>query len=117
MKFQVDMKDDMLKRLEFLVWQGRKPKLTMPELERILKVHYAHKPPELIEAEKSFDPKERFTQKDVVLITYGDIVRGKDGKSPLASLYEFVELYNQGRHQYDPPACLFSPTHLTGASP
>jgi sucrose phosphorylase len=67
----------------------------MPELERILKVHCAHKPLQMIESEKDFDPTERFTQKDMVLITYGDLIRGK-GRSPLATLHEFVNTHNRG---------------------
>ncbi|MBN2060915.1 MAG: sugar phosphorylase [Deltaproteobacteria bacterium] len=67
----------------------------MPELERILKVHYAHKPPEMLEKEKNYDPKERFTDKDMILITYGDIIKG-DGDTPLAALHNFVNNYNLG---------------------
>jgi hypothetical protein len=36
----------------------------MPEVIRLMKVHHAHKPDELIEAEKSFDPEQRFTERD-----------------------------------------------------
>ena len=46
----------MLARLEFLY--GRETaEAAMPELERILKVHHAHKPPELIEYEAALDPR------------------------------------------------------------
>ncbi len=62
----------------------------MPELERILQVYYAHKPQEMIEAEKDFDPIDRFTEKDVILITYGDLLRGEE-RSPLATLARFLE--------------------------
>ena len=54
----------------------------MPELERILKLHNAHKLPEMIEAERDFEPENRFTEKDVILITYGDLLVSKD-RSPL----------------------------------
>ena len=57
---------------------------TMFELERILMVFYAHKSQRLIEIDKNFDPTERFTQKGVILITYGDLLRGKES-SPLAT--------------------------------
>jgi len=67
----------------------------MPELERILKVHHAHKPQEMIEAEENFDPTKRFTEKDMILITYGDLVRGQE-RSPLATLHKFVDTYNRG---------------------
>ena len=45
----------MFSRLQFLYGED-KAKKSMPELERILKVHHAHKPQELIEKEKNFDP-------------------------------------------------------------
>ena len=64
----------------------------MPELERILKVHYAHKPPEMIEKEQDYDPIERFSEKDMILITYGDIVKGRQ-KTPLSTLHHFVNTY------------------------
>ena len=65
------------------------------ELERILKVYYAHKPQELIDREKSFVPEDRFTEKDVILITYGDILRGEE-HSPLATLAKFCDSYLEG---------------------
>ncbi len=67
----------------------------LPELERILQVHWAHKPPEMIAKEQRYEPAERFSEADLVLITYGDIVRG-GGKSPLATLHEFVNTYHRG---------------------
>ena len=38
---------------------------------------------------------ERFSEKDMILITYGDIVKG-DGDTPLSALYNFVNTYNRG---------------------
>lgn len=58
-------------------------------------VFYAHKPQELIERDKNFDPTERFTQKDVILITYGGLLRGKES-SPLATLAIFCDTYLKG---------------------
>jgi sucrose phosphorylase len=65
------------------------------ELERILQVYYAHKPSEQIKKEKNFDPAERFSQRDVILITYGDLLRGKES-SPLATLARFCDTYLKG---------------------
>jgi glycosidase len=62
----------------------------LPELERILRVHYAHKPDELIDQDRYFKPEERFNERDMVMITYGDLLRGKK-HSPLASLAYFLE--------------------------
>ena len=69
--------------------------LFMPALERILKVHYAHKPPDMLEKEERFDPRERFSEKDLILITYGDIVK-RDGKTTLSTLHDFVDIFDKG---------------------
>ena len=65
----------------------------LPELERILKVHYAHKPPELIGQERELDPRERFTERDLILITYGDSIKGERGET-IRALHEFVRSCN-----------------------
>jgi len=89
-----EAREQMRARLSFLYGETAAEKW-MPELERILKVHHSHKPVELIDAEKGFDPTERFTEKDMVLITYGDMIHG-EGSSPLAILHNFVDTYNRG---------------------
>ena len=65
-------------------------KTWMPEMERILKVHYAHKPQELIDEDREFDPANRFTERDLILITYGDLLSSED-RSPLATLAHLLE--------------------------
>ncbi len=62
----------------------------LPELERILKVFYAHKPIEVIKIEQNLILANRFTEKDVILITYGDILYSKQ-RSPLATLTNFLQ--------------------------
>jgi len=89
-----EARDGMFARLRLLYGKD-KARQAMPELERILRVHHSHKSQELIEAEKEFDSKERFTEKDAVLITYGDMVEGEE-PSPLASLHKFVATANRG---------------------
>ena len=89
-----DAREQMFNRLRFLYGEGE-AKTTMPELERLLKVHYAHKTPEMIEAEKKFDPEERFTEKDLILITYGDVLHGGE-ESPLATLHKIANTYARG---------------------
>ncbi len=89
-----EARDRMYGRLRFLYGEAQ-TKAWMPELERILRVHHAHKPQEMIEGEKDFDPTKRFTEKDMILITYGDLVRGQE-RSPLATLHKFVDTYNRG---------------------
>ncbi|MGF1491119.1 MAG: alpha-amylase family glycosyl hydrolase [Microcoleaceae cyanobacterium] len=78
-------------RLSFLYGEDQ-AKTYLPEIERLLKVHGAHKPPELIAAEKNFDPTHRFTEWDLILNTYGDLLKGK-GKSPLATLAQFLNYH------------------------
>ncbi len=65
------------------------------DLERVLQVHEAHKPCARAAMEKGFDPEERFTEKDVILITYGDLLKGDDA-SPLATLARFCDTYLEG---------------------
>ena len=84
----------MRRRLRFLYGKQR-AEAAMPELERILQVHQAHKPPEMFEKERGYDPTERFSEQDLILITYGDIVKGP-GKTPLSTLHDFVNTYNRG---------------------
>jgi len=88
-------RDRLIARLRFLYGEAPARKFIL-ELERIIRVHAAHKPAGMIEAEKDFDPGERFTEKDMVLITYGDILDNHAGGTPLAALHELVNTYNLG---------------------
>lgn len=87
-------RERVLGRLEFL-YGPKGAENWMPELERILKVHHAHKPPEMIEKEQGYDPRQRFCQEHSILITYGDMVKG-DGPTPLSVLHRFVTQYSPG---------------------
>lgn len=89
-----DIRDRLIARLRFL-YGHEQADACMPELERIIQVHCAHKPPEMIEKEKHFNPAERFCQTDMVLITYGDMVL-RNGKTPLATLHGFVNSFCSG---------------------
>lgn len=84
----------MLGRLSFLYGKETAERW-MPELERILKVHHAHKPQALIDAEQGLDPAERFTEQDMVLITYADSIKGDHGAT-LKALHRFVKTHNRG---------------------
>ncbi len=89
-----DLADRMQKRLAFLYGEdGVEP--IWRELERILRVHQAHATDEIIAAEAAFDPIERFTERDVVLITYGDLILSED-RSPLKTLADCVEHFFDG---------------------
>lgn len=76
-------------RLTFL-YGAAAAQQNLPELERLLKVHDAHKLPQNKAQNGRFNPAERFTQKDIALITYGDILLS-DSASPLATLADFLE--------------------------
>lgn len=79
----------IFKRLCFLYGEAQAQQ-HLPELERVLKVYYAHKPPARIAAESLLEPSDRFTEQDVILITYGDLLRSEK-TSPLASLVHILE--------------------------
>ena len=84
----------ILKRLSFLYGE-EVAEAYMPGVERIMRVYYAHLPEELINEEKDFEPENRFTEKDIILITYGNLIRGND-RSPLRTLARFCDNYLEG---------------------
>lgn len=87
-------KKKLFKKMSFLYGEYT-AKAFFPELERILKVHYAFKSGDLLKDEELYNPENLFTEKDVILITYGDILKGKE-KSPLATLAKFCDIYLEG---------------------
>lgn len=66
-----------------------------PELERLLRVYHAHKPQALIDADAAFLPANRFSERDVVLITYGDLLT-TPGSTPLQVLASFLRRFMRG---------------------
>ncbi|MCF8033954.1 MAG: alpha-glucosidase C-terminal domain-containing protein [Desulfarculaceae bacterium] len=64
----------------------------LPELERIIQVHHAHKPEALRALEPERAARPMFSQGDLVLITYGDMIAGGEG-TPLATLAEACDSY------------------------
>ena len=65
------------------------------QVDRLVKVHDAYATPALREAERDFDPRERFSEKDAVLITYGDLLLG-EGRTPLRTLSDFAYVFFRG---------------------
>ena len=94
LKIPPEARNRILGRLNFLYGEPV-ANAYLPEIERILEVYYAHKTEALIEEDKGFDPKERFSQEDVILITYGDLLRGEE-RTPLADLAKFCDTYLGG---------------------
>jgi sucrose phosphorylase len=84
----------LLARLARL-YTDRRARLILPELLRLLRVHHAHKPVELLEAEASLDRHNRFTERDLMLITYGDMIRSETGTG-FAALYDFLAGFRGG---------------------
>jgi len=66
-----------------------------PEIERLMKVYHAHRTPEMLADAATFDPRERFTERDVILITYGDLITAP-GRSPLRTLDDFLGTFMKG---------------------
>ncbi len=89
--FQIppESKQKILNKLAFLYGE-QTANACYGELERIMRVYYAYKTPRMIQMEKSFNPYERFTEKDVILITYGDLIQADDEK-PLQILADFTK--------------------------
>ncbi len=94
LELSAEVKEAIIEKLR-AIYNEEDAQACMSELERILKVHYAHKPHELIERENNFNNQERFSEKDIILITYGDLIKSKD-MSPLATLGKFCETYLEG---------------------
>lgn len=75
------------------VLYGRKrAEACWPEVERLMRVHWAHKPDELIAEERGFDPANRFSERDTIAITYGDLL-DSPGKPPLRALADFLDVF------------------------
>ena len=86
-------KEKILARLSFLYGE-EEANNCLPDLERILQLHYAHKSEELIEWEQNYAPNNRFSQKDVILTTYGDMIISEN-QSPLDNCW--LSLHHKGK--------------------
>lgn len=73
----------------------RKAGSLIKEIERVMSVFYAHKTDMLLDWERRTDVQKRFSEKDVILITYGDIVIGSKQK-PLQIMNELTRRYLKG---------------------
>jgi sucrose phosphorylase len=89
-----DFEERIRNKLRFLYGDESEDDL-FAELSRLLKVYFAHKSHLMKEWEKDSDQKDRFTEQDVILITYGDLVCGKNQK-PLVTLEQLCKTYLKG---------------------
>ena len=94
LEVSVKLAERIRRRLAFLYGEKAVEPVWL-ELERILRVHQAYATDEIIDAEAVFDRTQRFTEEDVVLITYGDLILSKD-RSPIRTLADCVERFFQG---------------------
>jgi glycosidase len=89
-----DLKKRIIDRLNIL-YDKETVEVCFQEIDRLIKVYYAHKSPAMIEWEKKFNPHNRFTEKDIILITYGDLIT-EEGRPPLETLTEMCDRYLEG---------------------
>lgn len=83
----LESKQRILDKLTFLYGE-EKAESSFKEIERIMKVYHSYKSPRTLALEKTIDPSNRFSEEDVILITYGDLICGEEA-SPLKSLWDF----------------------------
>ncbi len=89
-----EQKARILQKLTAL-YGPQKAEAWYPELERLMKVYHAHRTEEMIAEAQTVDPRERFTEKDVILITYGDLITSP-GRLPLPALSSFLDTFMRG---------------------
>jgi len=83
---------DRLHQLLVFLYGAEQADRLLPEVIRLLRVHYAHKTPDMIEAEKASNPEDIFTERDMVVITYGDLIQSPPRK-PLEVLWEVIDVF------------------------
>ena len=89
-----EQRESILEKLRLLYAEEAAAR-TFPELERILQVHHAFKSEQLLAQEAAFDPAHRLTERDVIAITYGEIVSGAH-RPPLEILHDLLLLFLRG---------------------
>lgn len=89
LKITPRQKQDIKGHLELLYGEASAEEW-LPEFERVMKVHHAHKSEDLLLWEDNFNPHEHFSEQDLVLITYGDMIKARE-KAPLQVLGEICE--------------------------
>jgi sucrose phosphorylase len=81
----------ILDKLVFLYGEGQS-RYCFSEVERLMQAHYARKPVEMMEYERTFNPAERFTERDVIAITYADTIHNPE-TTRLQTLYHVLSLF------------------------
>ncbi len=92
-----DRQEATIKEQLAFLYGREKAATCFEELKRILGVHFAYKTPEMIAWDHKFDPASRFTGRDIILITYGDLICNCNSKKPpLQALSDFFKSYLKG---------------------
>lgn len=91
LEIAAEHRDKLLAKLS-LLYGEEKAVDCYAEVERLLQVYHAYKTPRMIEASSGFDVRERFSQQDVVLITYGDLVLFEN-EPPIRVLGRMLQRY------------------------
>lgn len=94
LELTLEQRSKILDKLTVLYGEGPAAS-AIGELERLLRVHHAHKTDELIEQERRFDASTRLTERDIVGITYGEIVSDVK-RPPLEILNDLLVLFLRG---------------------
>ncbi|MEO1352795.1 MAG: sugar phosphorylase, partial [Cyanobacteria bacterium J06635_15] len=89
LQISAGQRQQLLQRLSFLYGEAVAQQY-ISELERLMKVHCAHKTPEMRLQNGQANPSQRFTEQDLFLITYGDLLVSEQA-SPLATLAHFLD--------------------------
>jgi sucrose phosphorylase len=91
LQMNAEQKHKILDKLVFLYGEERS-RNCFSEVERIMQAHYARKPAEMIDYERTFNPAERFTERDVIAITYADTIHNPE-TTRLQTLYHVLSLF------------------------
>jgi glycosidase len=89
----LELTDEQAERLHGLlaqIYDDSRVPACFEELLRLMRVYYAYKTTEMCEDDREFVPAQRFSERDVVLITYGDLLVSP-GQTPLKTLCELLE--------------------------
>lgn len=75
-----------------IIYGAERAEACYPELERIMRVYDAHCTDEVRATRPTLDARNRFSEQDVILITYGDLLTSP-GRPPLQVLSDFLHRF------------------------
>ena len=90
-----DIKKRICDKIAFL-YGDENVEQVFQEISRVMTSYYSYKTQKMIEWEKGFIPAERFTEKDLMMITYGDLIVNP-GEKPLKTLNYICDKFLKNR--------------------